>query len=110
MVSLGESLSTSYERLTFRSIGYNSIAKVLMYVFSAVASIVLGRCLLASDYGIVSFAFIFINFMANFADFGIGSALIQRKDLDRSALDTAFTMKLLIGIVVAGGLYMFFAH
>ncbi len=68
-----------------------------MYVFSAIASIILGRCLLASDYGIVSFAFIFINFMGNFADFGIGSALIQRKELDESALYTAFTLKCIMG-------------
>lgn len=69
----------------------------MMYAFSAVASIILGRCLLASDYGIVSFAFIFINFMGNFADFGIGSALIQRKELDESALYTAFTLKCILG-------------
>lgn len=100
MESSGKSTSASYEHLTLRGIGYNSIAKLLMYVFSAIASVVLGRCLLASDYGIVSFAFIFINFMANFADFGIGSALVQRKELDKTALDTAFTMKLLIGIAV----------
>ncbi len=97
MGSGGESLGTSYENLTFKGIGYNSIAKILMYVFSAMASIILGRCLVASDYGIVSFAFIFINFMGNFADFGIGSALIQRKEIDETALYTAFTLKCILG-------------
>lgn len=71
-----------------------------MYLIAAISSVVLGRCLVASDYGIVSFAFIFINFMANFADFGIGSALIQRKELDKSSINTAFTLKLLIGSAV----------
>lgn len=95
-------MNSSYERLTFRNIGYNSIAKMMMFIFSAITSVVLGRCLAASDYGIVSFAFIFINFMANFADFGIGSAIIQRKELDNRALNSAFTLKLLIGCAVVG--------
>jgi len=93
-------LNSTYERLTFRNIGYNSIAKMLMYLFAAVSNVVLGRCLAAGDYGIVSFAFIFINFMANFADFGIGNAVIQRKEIDSAALYTAFTLKFLIGCVV----------
>lgn len=93
-------MSTSYERLTFRGIGYNSVARILTYIFAALSSIVLGRCLSAQDYGIVSFAFIFVNFAMNFADFGIGSAVIQRKELDSSATDTAFTLKCMIGAAV----------
>lgn len=95
-------MNSSYGRLTVKNIGYNSIAKILTYLFAAVANVVLGRCLLASDYGIVSFAFIFINFMGNFADFGIGSALIQRKELENRALYTAFTLKFMIGCAVIG--------
>lgn len=93
-------MSTSYERLTFKGIGYNSAARFLMYLFATLSSIVLGRCLSARDYGIVSFAFIFVNFAANFADFGIGSAVIQRKELDPSATNTAFTLKCIIGAAV----------
>ena len=95
-----EELNRTVESRTFRNIGYNSIARILTYITSAASSIVLGRCLLASDYGIVSFAFIFINFMDRFADIGIGSALVQRKVLDETTLYTAFTLKFIIGVVI----------
>lgn len=85
---------------TFRNIGYTTIAKVVTYLMSAAASVVLGRCLLASDYGIMSFAFIFINFMEKFADIGIGTALVQKKNLDENTLYTAFTLKFMIGVGV----------
>jgi len=73
----------------------------MSYIFSMASSIVLGRCLLASDYGIVSFALIFVLFMEKFADIGIGSAIVQRKILDETALYTAFTLKFIIGCAVS---------
>jgi len=93
-------MNSSFEHLTMKNIGYNSIARVLTFIFSALSSVVLGRCLLPSDYGIISFSFIFINFMGNFADVGIGSAIIQRKELDEPALHTAFTLQFFIGCAV----------
>src|SRR5580692_3947095 len=96
----------SDENGTFKNIRYNSIAKMLTYLSSAASSIVLGRCLLASDYGIVSFAFIFVNFMERFADIGIGSAIIQRKELDETTLYTAFSLKFVIGVAVTGATFL----
>lgn len=90
-----------FERHTFVNIGYTTVARMLMYVFSAIASVVLGRCLLASDYGIVSFALVFVSFMDKFSDIGIGSAIIQRKHLDETTLSTAFTLKFIIGCLAA---------
>lgn len=102
-----EMLTGSFDRLTFRNIGYNSIARILSYIFALASNIVLGRCLLASDYGVVSFAFIFVNFMEKFADFGIGSAIVQRKVLDETTLYTAFTLKFILGCAVAGATFLF---
>lgn len=96
----------SFERLTFRNIGYNSIARIMSYIFSMASNIVLGRCLHASDYGIVSFAFIFVLFMEKFADIGIGGAIVQRKILDETALYTAFTLKFILGCAVAAATFV----
>ncbi|OPY13058.1 MAG: Lipopolysaccharide biosynthesis protein WzxC [Syntrophus sp. PtaB.Bin001] len=83
---------------TVRNIGYTSIAKVIQVTASAVASIVLTRTLLPSDYGIVGFAGIFISFFAQFGDLGIGSAVIQKKELKRVELYTAFTIKIVLSL------------
>lgn len=93
-------MTSKPEQRALRNIGYTSIAKAVTYVSSAASSIILGRCLLASDYGVVSFAFIFLSFMDKFADIGIGTAIIQRKELNENVLFTAFTLKFIFGVTV----------
>lgn len=85
---------------TIRSIGYNSIASISQLVISAIASIILTRTLLPSDYGIVGFAGIFISFLAQFGDLGIGSAVIQKKDLNHTELYTALTLKVFLSLAI----------
>lgn len=94
-------MKTSDKHLAVKGIGYATAAKLITYLFSAVSSVVLGRCLVAHDYGIASFAFMFVAFMEKFADIGIGSALIQRDRLDEEIIDTAFTLKFVIGSLIA---------
>lgn len=60
----------------------------------------MSRELVASDYGIVNFAMIMVNLMRLLSDVGINNAAVQRKELNDEALGTAFTLKLLIGVVI----------
>jgi lipopolysaccharide exporter len=99
---------------TFNNVAYTGVARVVALVFQALANIILSRELSSSDYGLVGFANIFVNFLAQFSDLGLNSAVVQRKQLDETALYTGFTMKLGIGffiylIAFAGsGLALFF--
>ncbi len=93
-------MSDSLKRVTIRNIGYNSVAKVIQLVVMAAANIILTRTLAPSDYGIVGFALIFITFLTQFSDLGIGSAAIQKKELTERELSTAFTLKFVIGLVI----------
>jgi lipopolysaccharide exporter len=93
-------VTVSLRRRTFDNIGYNAIAKAIALTFQALANIVLSRNLTSADYGIVGFAFIFINFLTQFSDFGINSAAVQARELDEAELATAFWMKLGLGIAL----------
>ncbi len=93
-------MTESLKTTTIRNVGYNSVAKVIQIVVMAVANIILTRTLLPSDYGIVSFAIIFTTFLSQFSDFGIGSAIIQKKDLSECELYTAFTVKFALGLLI----------
>ncbi len=83
-------------------------------VFQAMANIILSRSLSSSDYGLVGFANIFVNFLSQFSDLGLNSAVVQRKQLDDTALYTGFTIKLGISFFiyltafVGSGLTVFF--
>ena len=93
-------MNESFKAKTLTNIGYNSIAKVASLIFQGAASIILSRILTPSDYGIVGFAGIFISFLGQFNDLGIGSALIHRHELDDKALYTAFTLRCFIGLSI----------
>jgi O-antigen/teichoic acid export membrane protein len=93
-------MSKSLKTKTFSNIAYNSLAKVVTLVFQAFANIILTRTLTAADYGIVGFAGIFISFLGQFSDLGMGSALIQRHEINHKTLYTGFTVKFFLGIFI----------
>jgi lipopolysaccharide exporter len=95
-------MTGALKRKTATNIAYNATSKLTTFAFQAVASVILTRTLSAADYGVVGFAWIFINFLAQFNDLGINNAVIQARELDDDALFTAFTMKTLLAFLVCG--------
>jgi O-antigen/teichoic acid export membrane protein len=65
---------------------------------SSVTFIVLSRLLVPEQFGLVALATTFTDFVEIFLDMGLSAAIIQRTDLDREHLDTAFW----IGILTSG--------
>jgi len=81
------------------NIGYRAAARMVTFSLQAVTSVVLARYLSARDYGIVGYATIFVSFLGRFNDLGLGSALVQRKQLDASAINTAWSLRLVLGAI-----------
>ncbi len=67
--------------------------------------IILARILSPHDFGIIGAALLAMNCLGVFSDVGIGAALIQKKQIDREDLDTAWTMTIVRGIVLFGLLF-----
>jgi lipopolysaccharide exporter len=85
---------------TVKNIGFNAFSNIAKFVMSAGASIILAQRLSASDYGVVGFALLFINFLSRFSDLGVTEAVIQRDQIDDRGLYTGYTTKFILGIVV----------
>lgn len=81
----------------FANISYKGLAQFITFGLQFITSIILAQNLSPQDYGIMGFALIFVNFLSRFNDIGIGNALIQRKSIDDSVLNTAFTLRLALG-------------
>jgi len=88
---------SGFKKKTAVNIGFTGMAVLAVSALHFLTTIVLGRILLPTDYGIVGFALIFVNFMATFSDFGIGSALIQKADIDDDTLCTGLALRTLFG-------------
>lgn len=92
-------MTASLKAKTYQNIGYNAVTKAVTFIFQAAANIILARHLTPDDYGVIGFAMIFINFLSQFNDFGINSAVVQEKELTDSSLYTGFSMKVLLGFL-----------
>jgi len=94
-----ETSPASLKKKTISSIGYKGTARFVSYGLQALTTVVLAQNLSAKDYGIVGFAMIFIGFLGSFNEMGVGSAVVQRKELSPLLLDTAFTLRVLLGLL-----------
>ena len=83
-----------------------TIVTIVLGMVEIVSFSIMSRLLSKQDFGyyaaIVAVSTIFSSLSSN----GIGSAIVQRKELTRQYIDNAFTLSLFIGIAVSGLLCM----
>ncbi len=65
-------------------------SSILQAIIRFVASIFLARALLPSDFGIFGLAILFKDFLLHIGAFGVGSAVIAKKDITKQDLNTCF--------------------
>jgi len=99
-------MSSSLKIKTIRNIGLNAFANLTKFFLSAIASIILAQNLSASDYGVVGFAMLFINFLSRFSDIGITDAVIRKDKLDDRGLYTGYTTKFFLGIIICAVVFL----
>lgn len=94
--------------LRSRSVASGAALYIVMRWFDrlvgVVSTIILARLLTAEDFGIVALASIALGLAVVFLDLGINLAVVQRRDMDREDLDTAWTLRFLQNAVIAAAL------
>jgi O-antigen/teichoic acid export membrane protein len=75
-------------------------------VLQMVVLAVLARLVSPADFGVVSAALIVIGLSSIVSQLGLGPALVQRPQLERRHIDTAFTASLLIGIFLGAAIWL----
>lgn len=85
---------------------YTALAKYSNIVVSIIVTAVLARLLTPPEYGIVAIVMVFITFFTYLADFGIGPALIQNKDLDKEDVESIFSVSIIIAMALSALFYL----
>lgn len=83
------------------AIAWSLIEKILKRGVQFVLSIFLARLLTPSDFGVVAMATIFVSWAEVFSDFGMGQAIIQRKEVTDTQKSTVFYINLIMGVLIA---------
>jgi O-antigen/teichoic acid export membrane protein len=70
--------------------------------FATLFTVLLAAIVGPNDFGVVAMALVYIGFLELFAEQGIATAIVQRPELDRRHLDSAFWINLLWCFAIAG--------
>lgn len=70
-----------------------------------VINILLARLLLPKDFGLLGMVVVVIGFAAIFQNFGLGSAIVQKKDLTNEDLNSVFWFNLMMGVGLTALIY-----
>jgi len=82
-----------------------AVGQFVMPAWEFGVGIALARMLTPSDFGVVAMGMFFFSLAAAFSNFGIGSVIVQKKNLEKADIVTAQTMSSFLGILICS---MFF--
>jgi O-antigen/teichoic acid export membrane protein len=82
---------------TITGVSWSALSQVVQQGFTFCISVFVARILGPKVYGLVGMVMVFTGFAAIFADLGLGTALIQRKDLEERHLNAAFWLNVAVG-------------
>ncbi|MDE6159399.1 MAG: lipopolysaccharide biosynthesis protein [Bacteroidaceae bacterium] len=88
-----------------KGVFWNAIEKYTGIVIGMMVSMVLARILTPKDYGTVAIVTVFTTFLGLFSSMGLAPAIIQRKDLTKSNLDSIYTYSILIALFLGSILF-----
>jgi len=80
-----------------KGFAWSAIEKWGQQILNSLVFLILARALSPDDFGLLAMASVFIAFFGVFLDQGLKAAVVQRTDLERKHLDTAFWATVLMG-------------
>lgn len=87
----------------FRGASWLAFFRLISQTFSWVATIAVARLLVPGDYGLMEMATILTGYIVLFSELGLGSAIIQKKDIKQEELSSLFWLLLCWGCILAVG-------
>ena len=85
------------QRRVARGVAWTIVDNWGRQLLNLLVFIVIARFLLPEEFGLVALAMVFVVLAQLFVDQGLGDAIVQRRQLTREHIDTAFWAALLLG-------------
>ncbi|MBN1600316.1 MAG: lipopolysaccharide biosynthesis protein [Chitinispirillaceae bacterium] len=93
--------SASFQHKIVKNVSWLVLFRLISQTASWFATIYIARILIPEDYGLMGMATLITGYAEIFAEMGLGSAIIQRKEVTQKELSTLFGFTLILGIVLA---------
>ena len=88
------------ETRTVRGIGWSASSQIARLLMQILISAILARLLVPSDFGLIAMVTVFSSFVAIFSDFGLASAIVQKKEVSDEALSSTFWINVCLGALL----------
>lgn len=85
---------------TISGLKWTALSKFLTQLFTWISTIYIIRILSPDDYGLLSLASILLNFLTLLYEMGLGSALIQAKNITKKEIKNTFGFILILNIIL----------
>jgi len=85
---------------TVRGIGWSATSQMAKLLIQLFVFAVLARLLTPSDFGLIAMVVVFSSFVAIFSDFGLGFALVQKREIDDTLLSSVFWINVVAGLLL----------
>ena len=90
----------SFKKITIKNIGLVYMSVAFAKLLGLISTMVLAWLLAPSDFGLIAISGSITGLIAQFSDFGIGTALIQRQKQVKDTSNAAFFMYIILGIIL----------
>ena len=90
------------QQRTVTGLSWSLGAQVLSQGSRFVISVILARLLSPADFGLLGMTIVFTGFASLFSDFGFGSALVQRQQVEERHFSSVYWLNQGIGLLLAG--------
>lgn len=84
-----------------KAVAINAVGKYTTIILQLVVNAVLARIISPDDFGVVAIITVFSTFFMMLSDMGVSAAIVQRKDLTDSEVNSLFSCTIVIGIILA---------
>ncbi|MFN3314058.1 MAG: lipopolysaccharide biosynthesis protein [Hyphomonas sp.] len=85
---------------TLQGGGLMAISHLLKIIIQFMSLAVLGRVLLPDDFGLLAMSWAVLGFVTMFAELGLSTATIQRREIDQNTTSTLFFVGIVVGVLV----------
>ncbi len=89
--------SRDLDRTLVHGLAWTGGVKIASQVLSWLSTLVVARLLLPSDYGIASMAMVYVGLVQLINEFGLGAAIVQRRDLTETEIAKLGGLSALLG-------------
>lgn len=95
-------MADTLSKRTIKGLSWNFTKVMGQSILQFVISVVLARLISPQEFGLLGLTVIFTGLASIFSNLGMGSAVIQRKDLTPEHVRTAMTVSIMLGCVICG--------